>query len=378
MIGTQCAARPLCSATVFEDTNDGCIEQSWLWDGGQCSPVEHCGCAGGDCDRLYADEAGCQTAHAACVPAGCESQDARSGALMCGTIEGYSFRGWQCEAVLCQCSGSECAEIAATPEECESRYGHCMDRPLPACVDPVFPVVSTDPGYDPNYPAFDFSVEGYDELIDSETGEASVFGEWTPAEWLGWEAGADPEFCIPVAPGRFTLSCPSTRPLLLQVGDEVMQVNITLHWDGLAQETVTPTNVEVRISEHASGSLALEIRDATDQAPIVVLVKAENGRTGTNAPWTFGPFTLNAGAARCMTSPDVCNWTFSALDLDVSAGDAAFTLPPLGSKRVVVDGNDFAVVYGYILEQSTVTDDACDSGKSWHQNFALLRIPAEE
>lgn len=55
----ECTVRPLCAPTEFESTDDDCVEESWVWDGGQCTSVTHCSCASGDCDRVYPDVESC-------------------------------------------------------------------------------------------------------------------------------------------------------------------------------------------------------------------------------------------------------------------------------------------------------------------------------
>jgi hypothetical protein len=149
---------------------------------------------------------------------------------------------------------------------------------------------------------------------------------------------------------------------------------VTLHWDAAVQETLAPTDVEVRISKHPSGSLVLEVRDPADQQPVLVVVGSRPEHAGAKAAWTFGPFTFSAGSPRCMTSADACNWTFSALNLNVEAGEQKLELHAQGSGSMTSDGSTFAIMHGYIFEQSTVGTESCGGAKSWHQNFALMRI----
>lgn len=242
----------------------------------------------------------------------------------------------------------------------------------------MFPIDETDPAYEPTYPPFSFSVEGYDELFDEESQSVTVFADWTAATWEGWESAEAPETCLPIpGAGRFTFECPSARPLLLGVGDETIRVLVTLHW-GEVLEVVAPEDVEVRIVAHPSGSFVFQVRDAATQEPVLMVVRSRLDSANGDASWDFGPFTFAAGEPLCTTPPDMCNWSFSARHLEVSTADEQWTLTPHGRARADVGEASYGIYHGYIFDRTLTADVACAAVHSTRQNFALARIPPLE
>ncbi len=371
---TCSVTRPFCSATAFEDTGDGCVEESFVWDGNQCTSVTHCGCASGDCDRLYPDAESCRMAHAACLPSFCAIQDAIEAAPAygeCPQPAGYAFDGVLCHG-LCECQGDDCADIESTEDACKERFATCLER-TPECIDGHFPVEAAQPGYLASYPEYGFSVEGFDQLYDEATRQVAVFPEWTRAEWVGWEDPAEPANCFPFAP-RYEVDCPSARPLVLQVEDQVFRILVTLHWQSWIAETVTPSEVEVRIVAHPSGSLILQIRDVATQLPVVMVVRSETDASGVDAPWEFSPFTFSAGEALCQTPADECNWTFAARGLAIETPEVHWTLAPFDRADLGARNVHYAALHGYIFRQEYVASEACSDRFVPRQNFALLQL----
>lgn len=367
-------SRPFCAATAFEDTGDDCIEESWSWDGDRCTLVTHCGCASGDCDRLYADRESCETAHAACLPSFCAIQDATEAPAPygeCPQIAGYAFDGVICRGI-CECEGEDCADLEPTEEACNERFASCLER-TPECTAGHFPVEAQAPGYLATYPEYGFSVEGFDRLYDEETRQVAVFPQWTRAEWIGWEEPAEPANCLPLVP-RFEFDCPSARPLVLQVEDQVFRILITLHWQSWIEETVAPSEVEVRIAAHPSGSLVLQIRDVATELPVVMVVRSESEASGLNAAWEFFPFTFSPGEPLCQTAAGACNWTFAARGLAIETPEVHWTLDPLERAQLGARQVNYAALHGYIFEQGYVAPEACSERFVPRQNFALLQL----
>jgi hypothetical protein len=372
---------PSCAPTTFEGTADDCEETSWLWSGNECVSTTHCGCASGECDRLYEDYRTCETAHVACLPNACREQDAQSGAAMCGNLYGYAFNGYDCEAVICQCQGNDCQDVPSNLEECQSRFERCLAR-VPTCVADRFPVESTELGFAPVYPEYSFSVEGYDDLYDEPTQTVAVFAEWTAAQALGWEVlpeDPEPERCpfIDGLPLYIFPSppCPRARVLVLEAGQETFRVHVTLHWEFLTAPFV-PANVEVRIVPHPSGTLVLQIRDSATGLPVVMVVQTLPGtRSETpsaESPWELAPFSFTPGERLCFTEPSDCRWRFAPLGLDVSAGGAEQTVEPLHVADVEVDGALFTVLHGYFYGRYESGEHACVAPYSPLQSFALI------
>ncbi len=372
---TNPAPDPSCAPTAFESTDDGCVETSWLWDGSQCVSSTHCGCSSGDCDRLYDDYRSCSVAHAACLPSGCRAQDAMTGANMCGTLLGYAFNGWDCRAVICQCFGEDCADIADTVEDCQTRFEPCLAR-TPACLDTRFPVEDSELGFHPTYPEYTFSVEGYDQLYDAGTEAVAVFPEWTAADWVGWEAQSTETAVCPRIDGQriyvFPAPCPAARTLVLRVAEQTFRVNVSIHWS-LVTDPFSPTQVDVRIVAHPSGSLVLQIRDSDTGQPVVMVVQSLPEAMPGTSSWEFSPFTFTSGDKLCFTEPGECRWMFSPLALHVTATDVDQTIEPLHSATVAVGAAPYAVLHAYIYERNETGEHACVSPYKPRQSFALMQ-----
>ncbi len=376
-MGPEPAPDPSCAPTTFESTDGDCVETSYVWNGNQCVSVVHCGCAAGDCGRLYADYQNCESAHAACLPEGCGIQDARSGGLMCGTTFGFAFNGWMCEEVICNCSGADCAEVqGVTLEQCESTWQLCLDR-VPECQTRRFPTASTEIGVDATYPEFAFAVQGYPDLYDPQTKTVAVFADWTTAAWGGWEdLPVEDTFCAPI-PGEFipfpsTFSCPAPKQLKLSVGNQTFHVQVTAHWPQVAT-LAAPTNVEVRIAAHPSGTLVLQIREAVTDQPVVMVVQSLADAPSVATPWEFAPFTFTEGAELCRTAPGACGWSFSPMGLVVSTeGMEDVVVEPLNYRPVEARGVTYNVFHWGIFERVDQSENACSSPYTPRQSFVVL------
>jgi len=373
-IGPDPLPDPSCEPTVFEDTGNDCLVESYVWNGTQCTRVSHCGCASGDCDRLYADYKGCEIAHAACLPDACQGQDARSNGTMCGTTVGYAFNGAACKEVICGCSGTACDAIEdVTLEQCESTWALCLAR-VPECIPTRFPVETNELGYDATYPEYTFTVEGYPELYDAQSQTVAVFSDWTAAVWGGWQTVAtESEFCGSID-GVFyptVATCPQPKQLVLQAGAQTFRVNVTLHWPSV-DTLAAPTNVEVRIVAHPSGSLVLQVRDAATDLLVVMVVQTLPGATAVDAPWELAPFTFTQGEELCRTLPGTCGWSFSALGLAVSAAGVDESVEPLYYKNVDTGGVTYTVYHGAFFNRTDVSDHACSAPYAPRRNFAVF------
>lgn len=363
---------PSCEATLFEPAEEECAGGSWLWDGVQCTFVSHQGCASGDCDRFYPDNQSCEQAHAQCLPNGCEVQDAQSNGNLCGTLIGYSFRGSVCEEVLCGCHGEDCADLEPTLAECESRWELCLTRVL-ECREERFPLENTDSGYIPAYPEYSFSVEGYDELYDGQSGLVAVFADWTAATWLGLEDLGERESCPPV---ERLPSCPYPQQLSLDVDGQTIRLDLTLQWNATFSGLAEPTEVEVRIVAHPTGTLVLQIREAGTAQPVLMVVstlEAGIGGSAADSVWEFPPYTFSAGSRLCGTELDLCGWTFSPLGLNVTAEDAEWAFEPLRTGFFGVDGDVYNVTNGYIFERFIPEEVGCAGVYLPRQTFAIVR-----
>jgi len=366
---------PSCAPTTFETTVGACVEDSYVWNGAECESVRHCGCGAGECNRIYDDYQSCEIAHAACLPAGCAFQDARNGGLMCGTLFGYVFNGWMCEEVLCNCAGEDCDAVEdVSLEECEATWALCLDR-APACVPERFPVESTDIGINPTYPPFSFSVEGYADLYDEQTETVAVFADWTAAVWGGWQdVPFESEFCAPIT-GAFLpsfASCPSPKQLVLDVGGQTFRINVTAHWPA-ATDLAAPTNVDVRIVAHPSGTLVLEVRDAATDLPVFMVVQTLPGAASIEAPWEFAPLTFAEGDDLCLTAPGACGWSFTPRAMVVSAaGIEDKIVEPLYYRSVEAGGVTYYVFHWAFLHRVDQSEHACSSPYTPLRNFVVF------
>lgn len=365
---------PVCAPAEFQSTDADCVEQSWAWNGCECTPVTHCGCASGDCDRLFPDYASCKAVQAACWPNACQAEDAVSDGTMCGSTYGYAFTGHGCEEIICGCRGADCLGTADTLEECEARWSTCLDR-VPECSARRFPVVNTDQVFEPAYPEFGFSVQGYDDLYDPATGTVAVFADWTAAQWVGWEdpSGEPDNSCPSIRTLPMSFACPRPRPLVLLVGEETYRVNVTLLWGLNIWSLAEPPNVSLRISPHPTGTLMLEIRDDATGLPVIVIVQSEPEIAAREDAWESQPFTIAPDTTHCRTDPGECNWSFAALDLKVSTSATEWTIEPLSFQRLETPEANYTLVNGYVFRQAFAADTTCSQHYPPRQNFVLMQ-----
>jgi hypothetical protein len=363
------AQKHLCEPTVYESSDDPCIEESFIWNGTECASTSHCGCVAGDCSRLHPDVASCESAHAICIPDGCEPQDARSTGNMCGTVEGYAFDGTECAIVICGCLGEECNQIEATPEECQERFSECIVR-VPLCSDETFPLVPSDVAnlpFEPTYPEYTFSIE--------DAAAEAAFADWTPAEWLGFEEIASPdESCLKV-PGVIGSHCPYPRRLLLQVGDSTAAVDLSLHWHALGS-IANPTNVQVRINYGLGATQSFVVRDAETESTLLVVTMSgtsEIALGGSN--WGFPPFLFQKAEQLCRSEAiDECNDAFAPTGLAVIQGTERWELPPLTAAVIEHDGESYTVLHGYLFVSTRAEGDLeCSRVYNSRQTFAMVR-----
>lgn len=362
------AQKHVCEPTVYESSNDDCIQESFIWNGTECASTSHCGCVAGDCSRLHTDIAECESAHAVCIPDGCEPQDARSSGNMCGTIEGYAFDGTECAVVICGCLGEECDQIEATLEECQERFSECIVR-VPLCSDETFPLVPSDVEnlpFEPTYPEYTFSIE--------DAAAEAVFADWTPAEWLGFEEIASPDESCLAVPGVIGSHCPYPRRLLLQVGDSTVAVDLSLHWHALGS-IANPTNVQVRIYYGLGATQSFEVRDAEAESTLLVVTMSgtsEIALGGSN--WAFPPFLFQKAEQLCRSEALECNAAIAATGLAVIQGAERWEFPPLTAAVIEHDGESYTVLHGYLFVSTRAEGDLeCSRIYNARQTFAMVR-----
>jgi hypothetical protein len=369
------AVSDTCDATVFEGTTDECAQESWVWNGIQCQRTTHCGCASGECDRLYSDYLSCEAAHMGCLPDGCLPQDAGSVANSCGAYLGHAFNGFECDPIFCACAGEDCEDVEPTLEACESRFDVCLQR-VPECLGLLFTIA--DLGMQPQHPEFDFTVDGNRDLYDASSDTVSVFADWTSARWLGWgELPELPQVCqsgVDIAP------CIAPRPLMLEVGADLVSVEISMPWQNiplyLIDRVAEPTDVEVRIAPHPTGTLVLQIRDVATSNPVLMVVRTLPELVAQDGAWDFGPFTFSAGELQCRTTPDDCNLSFAARNLAVSTTER-FEVDTLAEVVTEVDGTPYAVLHDYLYQRERMGPSDCPATEVPKKTFALVQLLPE-
>jgi hypothetical protein len=130
-----------CAAMDAAPDGSECLRTvGFTFDGSECRDIQ-CGCTGDDCDALFPSLRACEQAYSACVTQRCAQMDARSNGTLCGGIAGYSWNGTTCDEVLCGCAGEDCEEIYASNDECLDAHRACT--PLTMCTKPSDCVLSS-------------------------------------------------------------------------------------------------------------------------------------------------------------------------------------------------------------------------------------------
>jgi hypothetical protein len=132
---------PACGPMDARSNGDECfLILGFAWDGERCTDV-NCGCAGSECDAIYATRAACERAYAECAPP-CSRMRNEATDLDCLALTGFTWTGVECKPLVCGCEGDDCDLLYATQDECEATHNACP--PLTMCSRPTDCVVGDE------------------------------------------------------------------------------------------------------------------------------------------------------------------------------------------------------------------------------------------